>query len=134
MADFVLDRRLTDAGVHALDLPLSRVLVMDDARYPWLVLVPRRAGLIEPFDLDPTDRVLLSEELAMAGSQLKALTKCHKTNIANLGNNVPQLHLHVIARNPGDAAWPGPVWGRGEPVPYQPQALEDFVQAVVNMF
>ncbi len=134
MSEFCLDKRLVAATVHALDLPLSRVLVMDDARYPWLVLVPRRPHLVEAFDLDPTDRVMLIEELAMAGSQLKALTTCHKINIANLGNNVPQLHIHVIARNPGDAAWPGPVWGQGEAVPYEPNALEDFVQSVINMF
>ena len=134
MSEFYLDKRLAAVSVHALDLPLSRVLVMDDARFPWLVLVPRRPHLIELFDLDPAERPLLMEELAIAGSQLKALTKCHKTNIANLGNNVPQLHIHVIARNPGDAAWPGPVWGKGAAVPYEPQALEEFVRSVVNMF
>jgi diadenosine tetraphosphate (Ap4A) HIT family hydrolase len=134
MSEFFLDKRLAAIGVHALDLPLSRVLVMDDARFPWLILVPRRPHLVELFDLDPAERPLLMEEIAMAGSQLKALTKCHKTNIANLGNAVPQLHIHVIARNPGDAAWPGPVWGKGEAVPYEPQALEEFVRNVVNMF
>jgi len=134
MTEFVLDKRLAAVTVQALDLPVSRVLVMDDARYPWLVLVPRRAHLTEMFELDPTDRVMFTEEMTMAASQLKALTKCHKINVANLGNNVPQLHIHVIARNPGDAAWPGPVWGQGEAVPYEPKALEDFVQSVVNMF
>jgi diadenosine tetraphosphate (Ap4A) HIT family hydrolase len=134
MSDFFLDKRLVAVTVHVLDLPLSRVLVMDDARYPWLVLVPRRPHIVEIFDLDPADRVMLIEELAMAGLQLKALTKCHKVNIANLGNGVPQLHIHVIARNLGDAAWPGPVWGKGEAVPYEPKALEDFVQNVINMF
>jgi diadenosine tetraphosphate (Ap4A) HIT family hydrolase len=132
MAEFVLDSRLT--GVHALDLPLSRVLVMDDARYPWLVLVPRRPGLTEMFDLEPADRMMLTEELAMAGSGLKALTKCHKINIANLGNVVPQLHIHVIARWPGDAAGAGPVWGKGDAVPYEAKALEQFVRAVAGMF
>lgn len=134
MTEFVLDKRLAAVTVQAIDLPVSRVLVMDDARYPWLVLVPRRAHLTEMFELDPTDRVMFTEEMTAAASQLKALTKCHKINVANLGNNVPQLHIHVIARNPGDAAWPGPVWGQGEAVPYEPKALEDFVQAVVNMF
>jgi diadenosine tetraphosphate (Ap4A) HIT family hydrolase len=134
MAEFVLDERLGAATVPALDLPLSRVLVMDDVRWPWLILVPRRAGLVEMFDLEPADRMMLTEELAMAGSQLKALTRCHKINIANLGNVVPQLHVHVIARNPDDPGGGGPVWGRGDAVPYEPKALEDFVQAVVNMF
>lgn len=134
MSEFFLDKRLAAVSIHALDLPLSRVLVMDDARYPWLVLVPRRPHLTEMFELDPTDRVILTEELTVAASQLKTLTKCHKINVANLGNNVPQLHIHVIARNPGDFSWPGPVWGKGDAVPYEPTALEDFVQRVVNMF
>jgi diadenosine tetraphosphate (Ap4A) HIT family hydrolase len=132
MTEFVLDERLAAAGVLALDLPLSRVLVLDDARFPRLVLVPRRAGMVEMFDLDPGDRMMLTEELAMAGSQLKALTRCAKINITALGNMVPQLHIHVIARNPTDPAWPGPV--AGDQIPYAPKALEDFVQNVVNMF
>jgi diadenosine tetraphosphate (Ap4A) HIT family hydrolase len=132
MAEFVLDEHLTAAGVFALDLPLSRVLVLNDARFARLILVPRRAGLVELFDLDPADRVMLTEEVAIAGGQLKALTGCHKINIATLGNMVPQLHIHVIARNPGDACWPGPV--AGDQVPYEPKALEDFVHSVVNMF
>lgn len=134
MTEFVLDKRLASTSVHALDLPLSRVLVMDDARYPWLVLVPRRAHLTEMFELNPTDRVMLNEELTIAASQLKTLTNCHKINVANLGNVVPQLHIHVIARNIGDPAWPGPIWGKGDAVPYDPAALERFVQSVVNMF
>ncbi len=134
MSEFVLDKRISSTSLHALDLPISRVLVMDDARYPWLILVPRRPNLTEMFELEPTDRVLLTEELTMAASQLKALTKCHKINVANLGNVVPQLHIHVIARNVGDPAWPGPVWGKGEAVAYEPAALEHFVQNVVNMF
>jgi diadenosine tetraphosphate (Ap4A) HIT family hydrolase len=134
MSEFVLDKRLASSTVHALDLPLSRVLVMDDARWPWLILVPRRAHLTELFELDPTDRVILTEELTVAASQLKTLTKCHKVNVANLGNQVPQLHIHVIARQIGDPAWPQPIWGKGEAVAYDPEALEDFVQSVVNMF
>jgi diadenosine tetraphosphate (Ap4A) HIT family hydrolase len=134
MNEFVLDARLAAASVPALDLPLSRVLVMDDARWPWLVLVPRRAGMVEMFDLDPADRMMLTEELAMAGSQLKTVTGCKKVNIANLGNVVPQLHIHVIARTEADPAWPGPVWGKGEAVPYEAEALEAFVQSVRQMF
>ncbi len=134
MPDFSLDKRLAASTVHALDLTVSRVLVMDDARYPWLVLVPRRAHLTELFELDPTDRVMLTEELTIAAAKLKALTGCHKINVANLGNVVPQLHIHVIARNIGDPAWPGPVWGKGDAVPYEPKALEEFVRAVVHLF
>jgi Diadenosine tetraphosphate (Ap4A) hydrolase and other HIT family hydrolases len=134
MTEFMLDKRIAGVTVHALDLPVSRVLVMDDARYPWLVLVPRRPHLCELHELEPADRIMVIEEIAMAASQLKALTKCHKINVANLGNQVPQLHIHIIARNESDPAWPGPVWGQGAAVPYEPKALEDFVHAVVNMF
>jgi diadenosine tetraphosphate (Ap4A) HIT family hydrolase len=134
MHEFSLDKRLAAVSVQAIDLALSRVLVMDDSRYPWLVLVPRRPGVTELFDLSPADRALLCEEYSTAGAKLKVLTHCHKINIANLGNNVPQLHVHVIARAIGDAAWPGPVWGVGEAVPYDPKALEAFVAKVVNLF
>jgi diadenosine tetraphosphate (Ap4A) HIT family hydrolase len=134
MHEFILDKRLSAVCVHAIDLPLSRVLVMDDCRYPWLVLVPRRPHMVEMFDLDPADRVMLTEEYSIAGQRLKQLTGCHKINIANLGNNVPQLHIHVIARNPGDAAWSGPVWGIGDAIPYEPKALEEFVDKVVHLF
>jgi diadenosine tetraphosphate (Ap4A) HIT family hydrolase len=134
MPDFVLDSRLAADCEPVLDLPLSRLLVMNDARYPWLVLVPRRAGLTEWFDLQPADRMMLTEELAQVGRGLKALTGCHKINIANLGNVVPQLHIHVIARNPGDPAGAAPVWGRGEAVPYEPAALAAFVKAVSVLF
>jgi len=134
MTEFNLDKRLSAVCVHAVDLPLSRVLVMDDSRYPWLVLVPRRPHVTELFDLDAADRVALCEEYAAAGARLKSLTGCHKINIAMLGNQVAQLHVHVIARNIGDPAWPNPVWGVGAPVPYEPAALEDFVEKVVHLF
>jgi diadenosine tetraphosphate (Ap4A) HIT family hydrolase len=134
MTDFALDERLAADTVVALELPLSRVLVMNDARWPWLILVPRRAGLTELFDLNPADRVMLTEELVMTGKLLKAETRCAKINIANLGNVVPQLHIHVIARSDGDPAWPGPVWGKGPAVAYEPAALSAFVQRVVKMF
>jgi len=134
MPDFSLDKRIAASTVYALDLTVSRVLVMDDARYPWLILVPRRAHLTELFELEPTDRILLTEEVAIAAERLKALTGCHKINVASLGNVVPQLHFHIIARNIGDPAWAGPVWGVGEAVPYEPKALEDFVHSVVHMF
>jgi len=134
MPEFQLDKRLAAVGVQALDLPLSRVLVMDDCRWPWLVLVPRRPHAVELFDLDAADRVIFGEEYSQAGARLKTLTGCHKINIAALGNAVPQLHVHVVARRIGDAAWPNPVWGRGEAVPYAPQALEAFVAQVVHLF
>ncbi|WP_413206875.1 HIT domain-containing protein [Rhodospirillum sp. A1_3_36] len=111
---FELDPRL-EADSHAVtQWPLCQVRLMDDARYPWLILVPRRASAVEPFDLDEVDQTQLWQEANRAGAILKTETGAAKINIAAIGNIVSQLHIHVIARKPGDAAWPGPVWGQGQ--------------------
>jgi diadenosine tetraphosphate (Ap4A) HIT family hydrolase len=120
---FLLDPRLT-ADTHPIgELALSRLLLMDDARFPWLILVPRIAGARELFDLDADDRANLLGELDGIGRTLETLLHPDKFNIAALGNAVPQLHVHVIARYTNDAAWPQPVWGCGERVRYEPSAL-----------
>lgn len=119
---FELHPRLAADTAHVCDWSLSRVLLMRDARYPWLVLVPARAGLTELHDLDVEDRNVLIEEIARASEKLKAITGASKMNIGALGNLVPQLHIHIVARKPGDAAWPGPVWGHGMAEPYDPVA------------
>jgi diadenosine tetraphosphate (Ap4A) HIT family hydrolase len=119
MHKFQLDSRLEADTVFVADWPLSRLLLMDDARYPWLVLVPRRAELSEIHDLGHAERMVLIEEIARAAKGFKALTGAAKINVGALGNAVPQLHVHIVARNPGDAAWPGPVWGQGSAVPYE---------------
>jgi diadenosine tetraphosphate (Ap4A) HIT family hydrolase len=93
------------------DLTLSRVLLMNDANYPWLVLVPRRPGLVELLDLDEPDQAQLMIEIARASRGLKAAAPCDKLNTAAIGNVVSQLHIHVVARLRIDAAWPKPVWG-----------------------
>ena len=93
------------------DLPLCRVLVIKDAHYPWLLLVPRRDGAVEIIDLDEVEQAQLMTEISRVARALKEVTKCDKLNIAALGNLVPQLHVHVIARRTSDAAWPRPVWG-----------------------
>jgi diadenosine tetraphosphate (Ap4A) HIT family hydrolase len=120
---FQLDPRLADHTHLIGELALSRLLLMDDARYPWLVLVPRIAGARELFDLDGRDRASLLAELDAVGRVLETLLRPDKFNIAALGNVVPQLHVHVVARYNADAAWPEPVWGRGERVPYETSAL-----------
>jgi len=120
---FALDPRLAKDAVAVCDWPLSRVLLMNDARYAWLVLVPRRADVSEIFDLAEADQLQLWREATHAAELLKTATGCRKTNIGALGNIVSQLHVHVIARNEGDAAWPGPVWGAGAAVPYEAGAL-----------
>ena len=115
---FALDSRLT-ADTHAIGaLPFSELLLMDDARFPWVILVPRIAGARELIDLDEGDQRLLLGEIDRVSRALDALLRPDKLNIAALGNVVPQLHVHVIARFAGDAAWPNPVWGRGERVAY----------------
>jgi len=115
---FALDGRLAKDTLAIGDLQLSRVLLMNDARWPWLILVPRREGAAELTDLEAGDRALLIEEAASAARFLKAHTGALKINLGALGNVVRQLHLHVIARSPGDPAWPGPVWGQGAALPY----------------
>lgn len=108
-----------DASTHEVgDLPLSRVLLVNDARYPWLILVPRRTGASELIDLSPADHRALSDEIRIACFALRELHRPDKLNVAALGNVVPQLHVHVIARFRDDPAWPAPVWGTGPAPPY----------------
>ncbi|MFT0858462.1 HIT domain-containing protein [Ancylobacter sp. G4_0304] len=123
-ADFHLDERLAADTLPVGELPLCRVLLMNDARYPWLILVPRRAGLAELIELETGDRVQASAETDRVSRALKTLTGCDKLNVAALGNMVRQLHIHVVARFEGDAAWPAPVWGRGAAEAYVPEAAE----------
>ena len=112
------------------DLPLSKVLVIKDAHYPWLLLVPRRAGAVEIIDLDEVEQAQLMTEISRVARALKDITKCDKLNIAGLGNVVPQLHVHVIARRTSDAAWPRPVWGVMPPLPHDPEEVRNFISAL----
>lgn len=117
-SEFSLDPRLAADSIAVGKLTLCEVRLHNDARFPWLVLVPQRAGAEELFELSAADRVAAMEEIAQASAALRAVTKCLKINVGALGNIVRQLHIHVVARNEGDAAWPGPVWGAGTRVPY----------------
>jgi diadenosine tetraphosphate (Ap4A) HIT family hydrolase len=99
-------------------LPLCRVLLMNDRRFPWLILVPERDSVREIHELSPADRAALIEEIALGSGVLERLFHPDKLNVGALGNVVPQLHVHVVARTAGDPAWPGPVWGSGAAVPY----------------
>jgi diadenosine tetraphosphate (Ap4A) HIT family hydrolase len=112
-AGFVLDPRLAADSLMLAEGPLSQLRLMDDARFAWLVLVPRVADATEWIDLDGAGQRLLLAEVNRAGRLLRATGPCAKLNIGALGNVVRQLHVHVVARNEGDAAWPGPVWGAG---------------------
>jgi diadenosine tetraphosphate (Ap4A) HIT family hydrolase len=111
--------QLAQETVPVGDLPLARVLLANDANYPWLILVPRLPGLVELIDLEENAQVQLLGEIAAAARALKTITACDKLNIAALGNQVPQLHVHVIARRRTDAAWPKPVWGVQPPLAYK---------------
>jgi diadenosine tetraphosphate (Ap4A) HIT family hydrolase len=125
-----LHPQLSQDTIDIGDLPLSRVLVIKDANYPWLLLVPRRSGASEIIDLDEVEQAQLTTELGRVARALKAVTACDKLNIAALGNVVPQLHVHVIARRQGDAAWPRPVWGAAPPLEHDPGELQDFIRAL----
>jgi diadenosine tetraphosphate (Ap4A) HIT family hydrolase len=124
---FILDARLAADTAPLGDLPLSRVLLAEDARFAWLILVPRRAGASELADLVPGDRRQLTAEIDRAAAALRAAVPCDKINVAALGNMVAQLHVHVIARTHDDAAWPRPVWGFGTPVPRALAARSDLM-------
>ncbi|WP_458524538.1 HIT domain-containing protein [Onishia taeanensis] len=119
MSDFSLHPRLAADSLHIADLPLCQVRLMNDARYAWLVLVPRRDEIREVYDLSADDQARLWQEATALGKALMAAKAGDKLNLATLGNMVPQLHLHVIVRHQGDEAWPGPVWGQGQAVPYE---------------
>jgi diadenosine tetraphosphate (Ap4A) HIT family hydrolase len=111
------------------DLPLSRLLAIDDATYPWLVLVPRRAGVVEIADLGGEAPILMGEIVRM--SQLvKAVTGCDKINVGAIGNVVPQLHVHIVARRKDDPLWPKPVWGHMQPRTGDAAAFARFVAAI----
>jgi diadenosine tetraphosphate (Ap4A) HIT family hydrolase len=122
--DFALDPRLQADTQHVVSLPLCDVLLMNDARYAWLILVPRRTGAVEILDLPSATQQQLWQEINRVATALRECVPCDKLNIGALGNIVRQLHVHVIARKEGDAAWPGPVWGHGRAQPYQPDAIQ----------
>ena len=127
---FNLDPRLAADTIVLGDLALCHVLLMNDARFPWLILVPARDGLREIVDLPAADRAVLMEEIAAASRALTAVAGPEKLNVGALGNIVGQLHVHVVARRAGDAAWPGPVWGAGTAEAYQPAARDRMMAAL----
>jgi diadenosine tetraphosphate (Ap4A) HIT family hydrolase len=118
--EFALHPRLAADTTTLGDFPLCRLLLMNDAQYPWCILVPRRDGAREIYLLDERDQQQLLRESAQLSRAMMTAFAGHKLNVAALGNVVPQLHLHHIVRQPGDPAWPGPVWGRQPPRPYAP--------------
>ncbi len=134
MAEFAVDPAFEAGSIAVGDLPLCLVRLQADARWPWLILIPRRPGLREVEDLSPADRARLIEETVLAGQAVRAMGAAigftvEKLNIGALGNVTPQLHVHVVGRRAGDAAWPGPVWGVGLPEAYGADGLDTALQA-----
>ncbi len=122
---FELDRRLSNDSHDVTNLPLCNVRLMDNKRFPWLILVPRVEGASEWIDLSREQQHQLSDEIAILSHLLQALVTPEKLNIATLGNQVSQLHIHLIARYKADAAWPNPVWGAASE-PYGEEELRRF--------
>ena len=125
-----LHPQLADDTTPVIELQLCEVRLMDDANHPWLVLVPRVADIVEIIDLDAAQRTQLTSEIDTACRALRTLFKPDKLNVAALGNLVPQLHVHVIARYRDDIAWPRPVWGNATARPYAPEELIERVSAL----
>lgn len=130
MSQFTFDPRLEGDSTPVVDLPLCAVRLMKDANYPWVLMIPRQANLVEIIDLAPQDRLQLMEEISSVSTALKRISGCDKLNVGALGNMVPQLHVHVIARFKGDAAWPGPVWGAQPAKSYADGAAEQLIAAL----
>ncbi|WP_375455261.1 HIT domain-containing protein [uncultured Methylobacterium sp.] len=134
MTDFTLDPRLCADTVPVGDLGLCSVLLMDDARFPWLILVPRRAGVSELTDLAPEESGALWREVRLAVGVMQALAKPDKVNVAALGNVVAQMHVHVVGRFLSDPAWPGPVWGFEAAKPYPHHARAQLAERAGALF
>ena len=129
---FILDTRLQEDTWLIGDFPLCRLLLSNDSNYPWFILVPRREGISELFQLDDVDQPLMWAETTALAGVLKELFTADKMNVATLGNVVSQLHMHVIARYASDAAWPAPVWGKHPAKPYSEadvQVIRDKLKA-----
>ena len=126
---FQPDPRLAADSAFIADGPLSQVRLMDDTRFPWLVLVPRVNGVSEWLELDGGQQRLLLAEINQAGQLIRAQPGVEKLNIGALGNIVRQFHVHLIGRHEGDPAWPGPVWGQGAAARHAPAALAAQIDA-----
>lgn len=127
---FTLHSRLQADCTHLGDFPLCRVLLAGDARYAWFILVPRREGIREAYEMSEADQDILTRESAAFGKAIMKAFGGDKLNIGALGNMVPQLHIHHIVRHEGDAAWPDAVWGQGEAQAYSTTQIEDIRQTL----
>jgi diadenosine tetraphosphate (Ap4A) HIT family hydrolase len=133
-AGFELDARLEAVSHPVLWLGLCELRLMNDRRWPWLLLVPQRPGIEEMHDLTPLDQAMLTFETNMVSQTLKRQTGCEKINIAALGNRIRQLHLHIVARSQNDPCWPAPVWGQDPREPYRQDELRQLAGALRAAF
>ena len=124
-----LHPQLANDAMTVGDLPLSRVLAINDADYPWILLVPRRAGAVEIADLGE-EAARLMGEIVRASRALKGITGCDKLNVAAIGNVVPQLHVHIVARRRHDPLWPKPIWGAAPQRAGDVAAFDRFIDAI----
>ena len=129
---FTLDQRLTNSSHPVVCIDDIQIRLADDSRYVWLLLVPEIDGAEELHDLSEDLRGQLLDLATQLGGWMKSTFTADKINIAALGNLVPQLHLHVVARRRGDAAWPGPIWGHGDPVPLTETERQRLINAVAE--
>ena len=130
---FILDTKLKSDSFFITDLKLSRLLLMNDANYPWLILVPRKESVIELVDLAFDEQVDVLREINLVGKILRENFNVEKLNIAALGNLVKQLHIHVIGRNKNDTTFPKPVWGNAPAKTYKKKAADDLIKKIKSL-
>ena len=134
MDQFKLDKRLANDCFVIGDFPLSRMLLMNDARYPWFILVPKVAGIEEIFQLPESVQAQLLKETSYVSEKLKDVFAADKMNVAALGNIVRQLHMHIVVRKRDDFAWPSPVWGQGDAVAYNDAQIRSIRERLETVF
>lgn len=132
MSDFKLHSQLAADTFKVLTLEVSQLLLMNDARYPWLILVPQVSNMRDLHNLPAKQYQAVTQEITQVSEVLESIAQAHKMNVGALGNMVPQLHIHIIARQIDDAAWPAPVWGVGEIQPYSQDAADTLIQQLVS--
>ncbi|MDB5526064.1 MAG: diadenosine tetraphosphate hydrolase [Rhizobium sp.] len=132
MKAFKLDERLMNDSALLTNIGLCQLRLMNDSRWPWLILVPQRPDIAEMFELAPLDQAMLTFETNLVAEALKKATQPAKINIAAIGNIVRQLHVHIIARYENDTNWPGPVWGFGQRQPYGEQQKTAFAKLILD--
>jgi diadenosine tetraphosphate (Ap4A) HIT family hydrolase len=125
---FILDSKLSQDSFVVCDLKISQLLLMNDSNYPWLILVPKKADLIELTDLSFEEQLEVLREINLIGEVLKEEFSVQKLNIAALGNVVKQLHIHVIGRFEDDASFPKPVWGAVTSKPYEERVAQELIK------